>query len=44
MRPRSGRELRNTLEPGGVVMALVRIVKRMKQGKSLKQYAWYGWI
>ncbi|WP_408637628.1 tryptorubin family RiPP precursor [Nocardia terpenica] len=25
-------------------MALVRIVKRMKQGKSLKQYAWYGWI
>ncbi|MEV6568553.1 tryptorubin family RiPP precursor [Streptomyces kronopolitis] len=28
----------------GVVMKLVRIVKRFRPEKSLKAYAWYGWI
>lgn len=34
----------NTLTTGGGVMTLVRMVKRIKQEKSLKKYAWYGWI
>lgn len=36
--------LPDTLTTKGGVMTLVRMVKRMKQQKSLKKYAWYGWI
>ncbi|AKA09187.1 MULTISPECIES: tryptorubin family RiPP precursor [Streptomyces] len=27
-----------------VRMKFVRLVKRMRSDKSLKAYAWYGWI
>ncbi|WP_380282992.1 tryptorubin family RiPP precursor [Kitasatospora purpeofusca] len=30
--------------PGGAVMKLVHFVKKVMPEKSLKAYAWYGWI
>lgn len=27
-----------------VFMKLVRLVKKLRQEKSLKAYAWYGWV
>lgn len=28
----------------GVLMKLIRMVKKFRPEKSLKAYAWYGWI
>ncbi|WP_370648133.1 tryptorubin family RiPP precursor [Amycolatopsis sp. FU40] len=40
-----GRERgRSSGEGGGISVKLVRLVRKALPGKSLKSYAWYGWI
>ncbi|MFC5118948.1 tryptorubin family RiPP precursor [Amycolatopsis halotolerans] len=41
----SGRECGRTFrEDGGISVKLVRLVRKALPSKSLKSYAWYGWI
>ncbi|MER6872478.1 MULTISPECIES: tryptorubin family RiPP precursor [Amycolatopsis] len=40
-----GRECgRTSREDGGISVKLVRLVRKALPSKSLKSYAWYGWI